>query len=339
MTNIQGLIITWFELNKRDLPWRRDKNPYQIWVSEIILQQTQVVQGTPFYERFLGRFPTIYDLASAHEEDVLRIWQGLGYYSRARNMHQAAQQISTLFSGEFPKNENDISSLKGVGPYTTAAIGSIAFNLPLAAVDGNVNRVLSRLFAVKTAVDSSAGKKEIKFIADALLCKSNPGNFNQALMDFGAMVCTPHPKCQLCPLVQYCQAFQEKNTQLYPVKAIKIKKQRRFFIYTIYKQGNKVLMVKQTNKDIGKNLYEFPKQEFSTEQSWRQHCDDHSKVAQWSSGPMKHILTHRELFCEAFQLDPVDSTAEGVWVDLAEIFEWPTSKLIQNISCQFSKSI
>lgn len=202
--NFTWILLKWFEENGRDLPWRETKDPYAIWLSEVILQQTRIQQGYAYWERFMQRFPTVKDLAEATEDEVLRYWQGLGYYSRARNLHTAAQQIVSL--GHFPNTFEDIKKLKGVGDYTAAAIGSIAFNLPVAVVDGNVYRVLSRYYGIETPINSTEGKKEFAALAQSLLPTDQPSSFNQAMMDFGAIQCTPKsPHCLDCPLTERCQ--------------------------------------------------------------------------------------------------------------------------------------
>jgi len=210
-------ILQWYSLNGRDLPWRRTRDPYAVWLSEIILQQTRVAQGRAYWERFMERFPTVEQLAAATEDEVLRLWQGLGYYSRARNLHAAAKQIVSM--GGFPETLEGIRSLKGVGDYTAAAIGSIAFGLPAAVVDGNVYRVLARFFGIATPVGTTAAKKEFTALAQRLLPEDSPAAFNQGMMDFGATCCTPvNPCCMTCPLQPDCQAFATGRTDLLPVK-------------------------------------------------------------------------------------------------------------------------
>lgn len=252
-------LLKWFEQNHRPLPWKGIKNPYFIWLSEIILQQTRVEQGLPYYNHFTKTYPTVHDLANATEDEVMKSWEGLGYYSRARNLHAAAKQISIEFNGQFPNTYEKIKSLKGVGPYTAAAIASFAFKLPYAVVDGNVYRVLSRYYGLDTPIDSTKGKKEFSELAETLLNKDKPGIYNQAIMDFGATWCTPkNPNCGKCPMESNCSAYKNDRVSKLPVKAKKIKKRARFFNYFILNTGACIILQKRTQKDIWQNLYEFP---------------------------------------------------------------------------------
>ena len=226
-------IISWFQENGRALPWRETKDPYAIWLSEIILQQTRIAQGWEYWERFMAQYPKVEDLAAASEDDVLRLWQGLGYYSRARNLHAAAKQIVAL--GKFPDTLENIKALKGVGDYTAAAIGSFAFDIPAAVVDGNVYRVLSRYFGIDTPINSTQGKKEFAALAQSLIPASDAVAYNQGMMDFGAIQCTPQsPKCLLCPLAETCVALREGRVEELPVKLKTLKVQTRRLAY-IYK--------------------------------------------------------------------------------------------------------
>ena len=263
---IAAKLSTWYKENRRDLPWRNSSNPYQIWLSEVILQQTRVDQGMSFYARFIERFETVGKLAEAPESDVMLAWQGLGYYSRARNLQAAAKTIVKEHNGQFPSTYNAIRALKGIGDYTAAAIASIVFNLPHAAVDGNVNRVLSRLFAIQEPVDHPSGKKLITACATEILDQLNPGNHNQAVMELGALICSPrNPKCNSCPVHTHCNAFQNKKQEQYPVKRTKIKVRERFLTYffIIDDRGN-TLVRKRNGKDIWQGLHEFPLCESST---------------------------------------------------------------------------
>jgi A/G-specific adenine glycosylase len=258
MHPISSTLIQWYKINKRDLPWRNTTDPYKIWLSEIILQQTQVIQGLSYYLKFVEHFPTVKDLAKAPEDLVMRLWQGLGYYSRARNLHAAAKHIQEVHSGVFPKAYDDIKSLKGVGDYTAAAIASFAYQLPHAVVDGNVYRVLSRLFDCHTLINSSQGKKEFQAIADELLHIKKPDVHNSAIMEFGALFCKPqNPRCDECPLQSYCLAFQNQTVSLLPVKNNTLKVKTRFFNYIILNDKDSVYITKRTEKDIWQNLYEF----------------------------------------------------------------------------------
>lgn len=245
--------------NTRVMPWKGEKNPYLIWLSEIILQQTRVAQGWEYFLKFKKLFPTIDDLANAHENDVLKAWEGLGYYSRARNLHFAAKQVVSDFCGKFPENKTDLLKLKGVGEYTAAAIASFAYNLPHAVVDGNVIRVLSRVFGIDVAFDTSDGKKIFARLAQELLCKENPAAFNQSIMDFGAVICTPlQPSCGICPMQEICHAFNNNQQKNFPVKSKKIEKRERFFYFLDLFFDDETFIEQREGNDIWRNLYQFP---------------------------------------------------------------------------------
>lgn len=257
--NFTPLLLEWNETqNHRPLPWKAIDNPYFIWLSEIILQQTRVEQGLPYYEKFIEKYPTIKDLANAPEDEIMKMWEGLGYYSRARNLHAAAKYVAFELDGKFPDTYQEIKKLKGVGDYTAAAIASFAYNLPYAVVDGNVYRVLSRYFGIETPIDSTEGKKQFAKLAQELLAKEKANIYNQAIMDFGARHCTPaKPLCLFCNMQTNCVAFQTGNTQNLPIKAKKIKKRTRYFNYLIIEQNEKIYVKKRLEKDIWQNLYEF----------------------------------------------------------------------------------
>ena len=259
MENMQEIILEWYASNRRDLPWRNGPTPYQVWLSEVILQQTRVSQGLDYYLRFIERWPSVADLAAASEEEVLKMWQGLGYYSRARNLHHCAKQVMEQHNGKFPADFEQLKQLKGVGDYTAAAIASIAFNLPCAVVDGNVYRVLSRLFDVDTPININEGQKLFATLADELLNREQPGLHNQAVMEFGALHCTPkNPNCLLCPLQAQCLAFSRQTVMQRPVKLAKTKVTTRYFNYVVAKTGDKVYLRKRSGNDIWRNLYDFP---------------------------------------------------------------------------------
>lgn len=251
-------IIAWYNKSKRDLPWRHTQDPYHIWLSEVILQQTRVVQGLPYYERFVAEFPTITDLANAPIQTILRLWQGLGYYSRARNLHHTAQVIVEQWQGQFPSTYKQLLQLKGVGSYTAAAIASFAYNEPVAVVDGNVYRVLARVFGVELDVNSNEGKKHFAQLAQKLLIGHEPAVYNQAIMEFGALQCTPqNPNCMFCPLQNMCVAFNEGKVDKLPIKSNKLKVKTRFFNYLVIEQANKIAMQMRTQNDVWQQLYEF----------------------------------------------------------------------------------
>ncbi len=253
-------LMQWYLQNKRDLPWRKTVNPYKIWLSEIMLQQTRVAQGTPYFFSFIKAFPTVFDLAAANEEQVLKLWQGLGYYSRARNLHKTAQYVANELSGVFPDNYNDLLKLKGVGEYTAAAIASFSYNEAVPVVDGNVFRVLSRYFDVETDIASASAKKEFAALAFELMPKHNPGVFNQAIMEFGALQCVPKsPNCGICVFNTSCAALQKKKVDQLPVKSKKLKVRNRFFNYLVVLDDNdNTIIQKRIAKGIWHNLYEFP---------------------------------------------------------------------------------
>lgn len=259
MKNFSKIVLQWYAHHKRELPWREEKDPYKIWVSEIILQQTRIAQGWNYYLRFMERFPTITSLAEAPEDEVLKQWQGLGYYTRARNMHTGAKYIMQQHKGIFPKQYEAILKIKGVGEYTAAAIASMAFGLPYAAIDGNVFRVLTRVFGIDTPVDTLSGKKEIKDLADCLIDKKQAGLFNQAMMDFGSLQCiSPLPDCDPCCFAFGCIAKQKEIQTLLPVKLQKTKIRTRYFQYFHIRKQEKTYIHKRRGNDIWKGLYEFP---------------------------------------------------------------------------------
>lgn len=259
-------LLAWHkEHNTRQMPWKGEKDPYRIWISEIILQQTRVEQGLKYYKRFIHSYPKITDLAAADEKEIFKLWEGLGYYSRCRNLIASAKFISTQKGGSFPSTYEEISNLKGVGPYTAAAISSFAFDLPFAVVDGNVYRVLSRVFGIFTPIDSTEGKKEFKLLADKLLDRNEPGEYNQAIMDFGAVICKPAPLCTQCVFRETCYAFQEDCITELPVKKKKAPVKNRWFYYLVLKYRGKMAVRQRIAKDIWQQLYEFPLVEMNGE--------------------------------------------------------------------------
>lgn len=268
MAAFADTLISWYEGHKRDLPWRGEPDPYKIWVSEIILQQTRVQQGWDYYLRFIDNFPNVKALAEADEERVLKVWQGLGYYSRARNMHAAAREIMSKHHGTFPQEYDKILELKGIGKYTAAAISSIAFHLPYPAVDGNVIRIVSRIYGVCDDVTQPAVVKRITEICEKEIDPKQPGSFNQAAMDFGAMQCVPrNPNCDECPFQSSCYAYKNNLVDILPVKKKKSELKHRYFHYTVYLSDDQTIIEKRTGSDIWRNMYQFPLLETDSEKS------------------------------------------------------------------------
>ncbi|MCL3778968.1 A/G-specific adenine glycosylase [Prolixibacteraceae bacterium JC049] len=252
-------ILNWYNIYKRELPWRGESDPYKIWISEVILQQTRVDQGKSYYYKFVENFPKVSDLANADEDFVMKCWQGLGYYSRARNLQFSAKYITKELNGEFPNSYKKLLELKGVGPYVAAAVASIAFQEKVAAIDGNVYRVLGRIFGIDKAIDTSAGKKYYQQLGNELIKNSNAGDFNQAVMEFGALHCSPkQPKCESCPFSENCIALRDNKIEQLPVKSKKVKQRDRFFHYLLVNSNDEIMIGKRTGKDIWNSLYEFP---------------------------------------------------------------------------------
>lgn len=340
---ISILLQSWYPQHKRDLPWRHTSDPYLIWVSEVILQQTRVEQGYDYFVRFVRKFPDIWALASASEEDVLKIWQGLGYYSRARNMLQAAKQLVNEFEGVFPSDFEKILSLKGVGNYTAAAIASFAFGKPHATVDGNVSRVISRLFEVQHPINSTEGKKQLQSVADQIIDPVHPGIHNQAMMELGATICLPRrPKCEECPLQTVCMAHHHHSVASFPSKIVKTKVRDRFFNYFHIMHENETFLRKRIEDDVWKNLYEFPLIETSGQVSLIE-ISDEEKFGKWFSKShslqfehvvsMKHILSHQRIFAEFYRVKTEESIdhlpdLSFIKIDMADIEKYPVSRLI-----------
>ena len=259
MNSVADILLDWYAREGRDLPWRRTRDPYRIWLSEVILQQTRVAQGTEYYFRFTERFPDVASLAAAPEDEVLKLWQGLGYYSRARNLHAAARQVVERFGGRFPVALEEVRSLRGVGDYTAAAICSAAYDAPCAVVDGNVYRVLARLFDLDAPIDSTAGKRAFAELAQSQLDTAHPGRYNQAIMDFGALRCIPSsPRCEACPLAGRCLALAAGTVAARPVKQGKTRVRDRWFNYLHVSSGDRTLLRRREGRDIWQGLYEFP---------------------------------------------------------------------------------
>jgi len=340
---ITSKLIEWFKVHRRILPWRGINDPYRIWVSEIILQQTRVVQGLDYYNRFTGRFPDVHSLAVADEQEVLKYWQGLGYYSRARNLHKAARYIEENLGGKFPGDYETILSLKGIGEYTAAAIASIAFDAPYPVVDGNVFRFLSRLFAVEEPIDTAKGKKRITELARRMLPQSQAGLFNQAIMEFGALQCIPvSPDCSSCPFETQCFAYTSGKVNHFPIKRNKTKTKTVYLYYFYIHSGNSIYLVKRKEKGIWQNLYEFPQIESETPLEWEDLIvRDEFKTLFPPTEPVhfklvlknqKHVLSHRILFASFYEVtiekEP-ESFAKFISILPDDMGEYPIHRLMQ----------
>ena len=337
--NFSSKLVSWYQNNKRDLPWRNTVNPYYIWLSEIILQQTRVLQGTPYYLAFLKAFPTIEDLANASEDKVLKMWQGLGYYSRARNLHFTAKDIVNNFGGEFPNDYKQVLKLKGVGVYTAAAITSFAFDMPYAVVDGNVIRVLSRVFGVSIPFDTSAGKKEFQQLAQELLIEKDAAIYNQAIMEFGAIQCKPKsPNCSRCPMQDFCIAYSANSVAELPVKSKKIKVKNRFLHYLMIEQEDNIFLGKRKS-GIWIGLYEFPFLEFPIKMNEKQvmQSDEWLKIflnftcdVKSVSSEFIHILSHQKIHAQFWQIKAASVVLkEYERISKNSLLEFPVSRLTE----------
>lgn len=339
-------LLNWYDANHRNLPWRNTKDPYKIWLSEIILQQTRVDQGLNYYLKFTETFPDINYLAKAGEDEILKLWQGLGYYSRARNLHAAAKMLSEKYNGVFPETYDDMLKLKGIGPYTAAAIASIVFDEIRPVVDGNVMRVISRWFAIEEAVNSASGARQIKEALDRLIDKSRPGQFNQAMMEFGAVYCKPkNPDCIRCIFKDQCLAFQKDIVALLPRKKPTLKIRHRFFNYFFIKydqQGERFTFLKKRREnDIWKGLYEFPLVETLKETNIDELLDsgqpifqgsiDHA-VIESSSKPYLHQLTHQKIHARfttlLIQNQEIQTPAHYQKIPLSSLRAYPVPRLM-----------
>lgn len=322
------LITDWYRQNKRDLPWRETSDPYLIWISEIILQQTRVEQGLNYFLKFKKNYPTINDLANASEEDVLNDWQGLGYYSRARNLHFTAQFIRDNYNGVFPSTYNEIKSLKGIGNYTAAAISSFAYNNKYAVVDGNVYRLLSRVFNIETPIDSSEGINYFQSLADELIDENDPATHNQAIMEVGAVICTPkNPNCTACPLEAKCLAKTANSISSLPVKSKKTKVSFRFFHYLIFKVNEEIMIEKRTEKDIWQHLYQFPLIESTSPEIPESPL---FKKAVHTSNEVTHILSHQKITAKFYHFNSFPKQLESKWIRIKKenIQDFPLPRII-----------
>ena len=340
MENFSRKLIDWYRENGRDLPWRRTKNPYLIWISEIILQQTRVVQGYDYYQRFVARFPDVFALAAADEDEVMKYWQGLGYYSRARNLHAAARRMAE--AGGFPVTYAGVRALKGVGEYTAAAICSFAYDMPYAVVDGNVYRVLSRWLGIDTPIDSTEGKKLFAALADEMLDKSRPAAYNQAIMDFGAIQCTPQsPNCMFCPLADSCSALSKGLVMQLPVKQHRIKTSNRYFNYIYVRMGACTFIHKRTADDIWKNLFELPLVETDrnlSEEEFLSSASFRSLIAEGEVPEVrlvfrnvKHVLSHRVIYANFYEVvlpENSRSFSEYQCIRMEDLEQYPVSRLV-----------
>ena len=333
--NFTNLLIEWYLQKKRDLPWRNTTNPYPIWLSEIILQQTRVAQGMPYFYAFLESFPTIKELAIADEQQVLKLWQGLGYYSRARNLHQTAQYIANELDGVFPNSYAGLIQLKGIGEYTASAIASFAYNEPVPVVDGNVFRVVSRYFGIESDISAGKTKKEFTALAAELLSKEQPALFNQAIMEFGAMHCTPkNPDCENCIFNSSCVALQKGLVGQLPFKSKKIKIRKRYFNYIVLqdKKGNTKIQ-QRTDKGIWHNLYEFPLFETTQEEGFetiapliKNDTDfGDSVVSIQEANPISliHKLSHQHLYIKFWKVTVNNTLTDGVNPEQLRTFPFP----------------
>ena len=333
--SFSNLLIKWYLQKKRDLPWRNTINPYLIWLSEIMLQQTRVAQGMPYFLSFTTTFPTVFDLAKANEEQVLKLWQGLGYYSRARNLHQTAQYIATELNGIFPDTYIDLLKLKGVGEYTAAAIASFAYNEVVPVVDGNVFRVLSRYFDIETDIAQASAKKEFAALAFELMPKDSPAIFNQAIMEFGALQCVPKsPNCSIFVFNESCAALQKNKVDQLPVKSKKLKVRNRYFNYVVASDENKnTIIQKRTSKGIWHNLYEFPlleteKEEdfdFVSEQIQNEYFKENtiSSILETNDKSIVHKLSHQHLHIKFWNVKIKGSIENGIDMKTLKTFPFP----------------
>tara|TARA_B100001057_G_scaffold491237_1_gene581055 strand:+ start:644 stop:1690 length:1047 start_codon:yes stop_codon:yes gene_type:complete len=339
-------LLGWFRENRRPFPWRESTEPYKVWLSEIILQQTRAAQGLPYYESFISNFPTVEELAAAKEDHVMKLWQGLGYYSRARNLHATAKTIIDQYQGRFPSDFDQIKSLKGIGDYTASAIASICFGQDQAVVDGNVYRVLSRIFGMDQPIDASAANRIYKEKAQQLMQGSPPGDFNQAMMEFGALQCVPkNPNCQDCIFVKDCLAFQQAKVSLLPIKAKKVNVKNRYLhFFVMIDESKNTLLQKREGKDIWQNLYQFPLIETFAQKKYFQTHQLDSLLAEhligsdfviykWNDQPIFQRLTHQHLEINFWIVKLSDSS--NLVTQSRNIRDYPMPKVLQNFRDKF----
>ncbi|MBC7382750.1 MAG: A/G-specific adenine glycosylase [Bacteroidia bacterium] len=338
---LQNILLNWYLKNKRNLPWRNTTNPYIIWLSEVILQQTRVPQGLPYFQVFIKKYPTVKKLAEASNDEIMKLWQGLGYYSRARNMHTTAILIHTQFKGIFPDNYTAILKLKGIGTYTAAAIASFAFNEPIAVLDGNVFRVLARLYAIDEPINSTSGKKLFTVLAQTFLNVNEPALHNQAMMELGALVCKPQkPLCNECPLVNNCLAFLQGKQQFFPVKVKNVKVRNRYFSYFYFLVHKQTCIYQRKAGDIWQNLFDLPLLE------WDQQVDNEiilnelknknwfsptKKQSLYLAMQTKHILTHQRIFANFYIVKLINKPQMGkefIWINPTELKKYAIPRLL-----------
>ncbi|MGY0391493.1 A/G-specific adenine glycosylase [Bizionia sp. KMM 8389] len=339
---ITETLIAWYSVNKRELPWRNTNNPYYIWLSEIILQQTQVKQGWPYYESFITQYPTVFDLANAPEEAVLKLWQGLGYYSRARNLHATAKHIAENLNGVFPNTYKELLKLKGVGDYTASAIASICFNEVAAVVDGNVYRVLARFYGINTPINSTQGKKVFKALASDIIDPNNPADFNQAIMEFGAIQCKPSsPDCSVCPLIDSCTAYIKGEIALLPVKIKANKPKKKFFNFLVYiNASGETVLEQRKGKGIWQNLFQFPLVESDVSlnaANFSKHITlntDQSEVTLYNDTDIVHKLSHQHLYTKFWIIKTNHLPSAGVPINKIDTYAVPV--LIKNFMDAFN---
>ncbi len=342
--DFKNIIIKWYNQNRRDLPWRETKNPYYIWISEVILQQTRVAQGLNYYIRFISTFPTIKDLANADIDRVMKVWQGLGYYTRARNLHASAKQILADYNGEMPSKYAELINIKGLGPYSAGAIASFAFGEAVPAIDGNVYRVLSRIFGVFSSPETAAGKKEFFNLTMELMDKDNPDTFNQALLDFGALQCVPRsPNCADCTFQDICYAHRNNLTNQLPTKGKKLKTRDRYLNYIIIKLKDYTYIQRREAGDIWTSLYEFPLIETDSQVDiltltkhviWKELFAKNKITTVYESKPIKHILSHQTLYTKFYIVELSKPTyyitSNYLKVMIEDLQDFSTPRVIDN---------
>jgi len=341
MQNPVSAIVKWYAREGRSLPWRESKDPYRVWLSEVILQQTRIDQGIGYYHRFLNQFPTVHHLANADQETVMKAWEGLGYYARARNLHSTAQFVSTSLGGNFPNNYSELEKLKGIGPYTARAIGSIAFGNRVGVVDGNVQRVLSRYLGNSQPIDLPATRKHMQALLDQWLAEQEEAGhdgkaseFNQGLMDLGSMICKHlNPACDVCPLGEVCEGRRLGLQSELPVKSGKLKRKVQYLhAYLIWDGGGKLLIQKRPTEGLWGGLWEIPMQEVKID-AWAQEKQEGGRCM----GEFKHVLTHIDMMIAVYAMETFEKRVEdqGVWVEVKDLGNYAFSRAVSKIFERF----